>query len=57
MTSDRAHRPARVWDAAVAEIGDMSGSRYDPDVIAAMLACVDDLHSIFSKSHNDMEGE
>ena len=51
MTSDRPHRPASGWDAAVAEIGDMSGSRYDPDVIAAMLACVDDLHSIFSKSH------
>jgi len=57
MTSDRAHRPASGWDVAVAKIGDMSGSRYDPEVVAAMLACVDDLHSIFSKSHNDMEGE
>ena len=57
MTSDHADRPLRVSDASVAEIGDMSVSRYDPDIIAAMLACVDDPHSIFEKSHNQMEGE
>ena len=57
MTSDRAHRPASGWGEAVAEIRDLSGSRYDPDVITAVLACVDDLHAIFLKSHNDTESE
>ena len=47
MTSDRAHRPATGWDEAIA----------DPDVVAAVRACVEDLHAIFVRSHNGTEPE
>ena len=53
MTSDRAHRPAIGWADAIAKIGDMSGTWYDPDVVTAVRACAEDLHAIFMKSHSD----
>ena len=57
VTSDRAHRPARGWEEAIAEIADMSGSRYDPDIVAGMRACAEDLHAIFLSSHNTARTE
>ena len=53
MTSDRAHRPAIGCADAIAKIGDMSGTWYDPDVVTAVRACAEDLHAIFMKSHSD----
>lgn len=46
MTSARAYRPAHSWEHAIGEIREKSGSWYDPDMVAAMAACLDDLRSI-----------
>jgi response regulator RpfG family c-di-GMP phosphodiesterase len=38
ITSPRAYRPARSWDAALAEIETGSGTQFDPDIVEACLA-------------------
>ena len=37
ITSPRAYRPARSWDAALAEIGAASGTQFDPMIVDACL--------------------
>ena len=37
ITSPRAYRPARSWDAALAEISAASGTQFDPDIVAACM--------------------
>ena len=37
MTTDRAYRPALLWDVAIAELRNCSGTQFDPEVVAALL--------------------
>src|SRR5439155_6138122 len=40
MTSDRLYRAALSFDEAVAEVARCAGTQFDPDVVAAFVACV-----------------
>ncbi|MFL5928068.1 MAG: diguanylate cyclase [Gaiellaceae bacterium] len=40
MTSDRLYRAAVSFDGAVAEVARCAGTQFDPDVVAAFIACV-----------------
>jgi len=41
MTSDRSYRAAMSPDAAVAELGRVRGTQFDPQVVDALIAAVD----------------
>jgi ribonuclease P protein subunit RPR2 len=47
MTSDRPHRKAGTWTAAVQEIVDQTGKQFDPDVVDGFRACEPQLRRIF----------
>jgi HD-GYP domain-containing protein (c-di-GMP phosphodiesterase class II) len=46
MTTDRPYRASMGVDRAVAELQRVSGSQYDPDVVAAFLGIVDSLPTV-----------
>ena len=48
MTGRRPYRQPVSWDAAVAELGRHSGTQFDPDMIAGLLACEPDLQAILT---------
>lgn len=50
MTSERSFREAIPWDSALERLRDEAGAQFDPDVIAAMDACVPDLLGIFRET-------
>lgn len=46
MTSDRPYRPSRPWDEAVGELRDGSETRFDPDIIDALIEALPALRRI-----------
>ncbi len=49
MTSDLGAGPRATWDEAIARIREGAGTEFDPDVVAAMDACLDDLYALFER--------
>ena len=47
MTSDRPHRKAGTWTAAVQEIVEQAGSQFDPTVVDAFQGCEPQLRRTF----------
>ena len=50
MTHDRPYRKRLRWDDALAEIEQQSGSKFDPSVVDALVACEPDLRYVHSST-------